>query len=281
MVTAKGGFKMPKELVAIFIDYENIRRGLLKHFQKDISKDIGIEQLLKAFSSLADELGTFYEGYVYGDWTLRSEDAHEIEKIQKFRIQMALRSDSKKDRTDPVMNFALDDFFREKNEINNIIIGAGDADYCEVVRRGNRIPKNIFISAVSLQTAPELISIAKAFYPIEQRLGLKPIDPNELAEAIAKLDPDEVKRWKPLIHQLFIAESRLPYVVRSHFIKQYIPPGLGYGENFEQIMMTLLTAESAGLVEFDKIPHPDDQRPVKIVRLRKDNEMVKAILGSE
>ena len=83
-----------------------------------------------------------------------------------------------------------------------------------------------------------------------------------------------------VIHQLSIAENRLPYVVRSHFIKQYIPQGLGYGETFEQIMMVLLTAESAGLIQFDKIPHPDDQRPVKIVRLRKDNEMVKAILGS-
>jgi len=154
---------MPRKSVAIFIDYENIRRGLWKHFQKRIPQDISVEALLNAFSTLADEIGTFYEGYVYGDWTLRQQDARAIEKVQKFRIQMALLSDSKKDRTDPVMNFALDDFFREKPTINHIIIGAGDSDYCEVVRRGNRVPKSIYVCAISLQTAPELISIAKAF----------------------------------------------------------------------------------------------------------------------
>lgn len=271
---------MTQKSVATFIDYENIRRGLWRHFQKRIPQDISVEAVLNAFSSLADEIGTFYEGYVYGDWTLRQQDAREVEKIQKFRIRMALRSDSKKDRTDPVMNFALDDFFREKTTINHIIIGAGDSDYCEVVRRGNRVPKNIYICAISLQTAPELISIAKAFYPVEQRLGLKPIDPNELAEAMAKLDPEQIKKWTPLVHQLSVAESRLPYVVRSHFIKQYLPPGLGYGDTFEQVLVTLITAESLGLIEVDRIPNPEDQRPVKTIRLKKETGMVTAILGS-
>ncbi len=273
--------KESKESVAMFIDYENIRRGMLKHFQTRIPEDVSIETLLNAFTEVANEIGQVYEGYVYGDWTIRPEDARKVEKIQQYRIQVALRSDSKKDRTDPVMNFAIDDFFRDKSEINNIVIGAGDSDYCEVVRRANRIPKNIYICAISVQTAPELISIAKAFFPIEQRLGLKLIDPSEMAGAIAKLDPVEVKRWTPLIHQLSIAEERLPYVVRSHFIKQYLPPGLGYGDDFEGIMTTLLTAEKVGLVEFDKIPNPEDQRPVKIVRLNKGNDMVKALLRGE
>ena len=69
--------------------------------------------------------------------------------------------------------------------------------------------------------------------------------------------------------------------MRSHFIKQYLPPGLGYGDTFEQVMTTLLTAESLGLIEFDKIPNPEDQRPVKIIRLRKENGMVTAILSGE
>ena len=66
-----------------------------------------------------------------------------------------------------------------------------------------------------------------------------------------------------------------------HFIKQYIPPGLGYGDTFEQVMTTLLMAESLGLVEFDKVPNPEDQRPVKIIRLKKETEIVVAILSSE
>jgi len=195
---------LPHESVAVFIDYENIRRGLWRHFQKRVPEDISIELLLNTIKEVSDSIGTLYEGHVFGDWTLRRTDAREIENVPHFRAQLVLRSDSKKDRTDPVMNFAIDDFFREKPTINNMVICAGDADYCEVVRRGSRLHKNIYIN--------------------------------------------------------------------------YIPPGLGYGEEFEQKSMTLNFAEQLGLLEFDKVPHPQSGQPVRIVRLNRGNDMVKAIL---
>lgn len=272
---------MPREHVAIFVDYENIRVGLWRHFQRRVPEDVSIDSLLGAIKQIADEIGSLYEGHVFGDWTIRSTDAREIENVPHFRAQLVLRSDSKKDRTDPVMNFAIDDFFREKPNIKNLILCAGDSDYCEVVRRGSRINKNIYVCAVGPQTAPELLSLAKAFYPIEQRLGLKHLDVDELKEAIAKLDSAELVKWKPLIKQLNQVESRLPYVVRSHFIKQYIPPGLGYGDEFEQKSMTLNFAEQLGLLEFDRIPHPQSGQPVRIVRLNRSHDMVKAILAEE
>ena len=271
---------MAQELVAIFIDYENIRRGLWRHFQKRVPEDISINTLLDVFKQLADEIGALYEANVFGDWTIRSEDARAIENTPQFRAQLVLRSDSKKDRTDLVMNFAIDDFFREKSEINNIILCDGDSDYCEVLRRGHRIHKNLYVCAVGPQTAPELLSLAKAFYPIEQRLGLKSIDIGELSEAIAKLDPDELNKWAPLIRQLEGVERRLPDVVRSHFIKQYMPPGLGYGDTFEQKAMTLDLATDIGLLENNRVPHPDDGRPVRTIRLNRNNDMVKAVLAT-
>lgn len=253
---------LSRELVAIFVDYENIRVGLWRHFQKRIPQDIAVEKLLDAFKQIADEIGSLYEAQIFGDWTARPEDARAIEKTPQFRAQLVLRSDSKKDRTDPVMNFAIDDCFRDKEDINNVILCAGDSDYCEVLRRGHRIHKNLYVCAVSPQTAPELLSLAKAFYPIEQRLGLKPVDVDELAEAMAKLEPAELNKWASLIKQLDGVEQRLPDVVRSHFIKQYIPPGLGYGDTFEQKAMTLDIAVDLGLLENDRVPHPDDGRPV-------------------
>lgn len=272
---------MSRQSVAIFVDYENIRRGLWRFFQKRIPEDISIESLLDAIKEISDSIGSLHEGYVFGDWTIRSTDAREIENIPHFRAKLVLRSDSKKDRTDPVMNFALDDFFREKPTINNVILCAGDADYCEVVRRGSRIHKSIYVCAVGPQTAPELLSLAKAFYPIEQRLGLKLVDVEELKEAISKLDPSELSKWRPLIKQLDKTESRLPYIVRSHFIKQYIPPGLGYGDDFEQKSMALNFAEKLGLLEFDQVPHPQSGQPVRIVRLNRGNDLVKTILAEE
>lgn len=269
---------MPRQQVAIFVDYENIRRGLWKHFQKRVPEDISIATLLDVLKQIASEIGILYEGYVFGDWTIRPEDARAIENIRQFRATIVLRSDSKKDRTDPVMNFAIDDFFREK-DINNIILCAGDADYCEVLRRGHRMNKNLFVCAVSPQTAPELLSLAKAFYPIEQRLGLKPLDPDEIAKAISKLDPAEVKKWAPLIKLLERAERRLTNVVRSHFVNQWVTPGLGYGDTFEQKAVTLDTAVELKLIENDRVPHPEDGRPVRTIRLNRNHDFVKAVLA--
>lgn len=271
---------MPKELVVIFVDYENIRRGLWRHFQKRVPEDITIRQLMEAIKATAEDIGSLYEAHVFGDWTIRGLDAREIENVQHFRAQLVLRSDSKKDRTDPVMNFAIDDVYREKSEINNVMLCAGDSDYCEVVRRGTRLHKNIYICAVGPQTAPELLSLAKAFFPIEQRLGIKPIDVDELREAIAKLDPGELTRWAPLIRQLDKAEQIFPYVVRAHFIKKFLWPAMGYGDTFEQQAITLDLAEQIGIIQSDRVPHPDSGIPVRTIQLMRNNEMVRAVVAS-
>lgn len=270
---------MSSSQVAVFMDYENIRVGIWKHFQRRIPEDISIENLLSAVRQIAEEIGNLYEGYIFGDWTIRGEDAKQIDRVPQFRAQLVLRSDSKKDRTDPVMNFAIGDFYREKSDINNILLCAGDSDYCEVLRRGNRLSKQVYVSAISPQTAPELLSLAQAFYPFEHRLGLKSIDMEDLALAIADIDPAELNKWTPLIAQLSRAEQRLPDVVRSHFIKQFISPGLGYGDTFEQKEMTLNLAEEIGFVVYDRVPHPEDGRPVRTVQLNRDNPMVKAVLA--
>lgn len=268
-----------KRLVAVFMDYENIRRGLWNHFQKQIPGDISVAQLLDAAKQVANEIGSLYEAYIFGDWTIRPEDAREVDRTPQFRTQLVLRSESKKDRTDPVMNFAIDDIFRDRSEINDVVVCAGDSDYCEVLRRGNRMHKNMYICAIGPQTAPELLSLAKAFYPIEQRLGVKAIEVDELKAIVARLEPAELNKWAPLIKQLDQAERRLPNVVRSHFINQYMAPGLGYGDTFEQRAVTLDYAVQLGLLSYDRIPHPEDGRPVRTIRLNRSHDMVKAVLA--
>jgi hypothetical protein len=269
-----------RDLVAMFVDYEAFRVGLWKHFQKRVPGDISIGNLLAALRSVASEIGALYEAYVFGDWTLRSEDAKVIDRTPQFRAQLVLRSDSKKDRTDPVMNFAVDDFFRDRAAINHIVLGACDSDYCEVLRRGNRINKQMYICGVGPQTAPELLSLARAFYPIEQRLGLKALNAEEIAKLIDKVDPTELRKWSPLVKQLEFVERRLPYVVRSHFINHFISPGLGYGDTFEQKAMTLDLAAQLGLVENDRVLNPVNGMLVRTIRLNRKSPMVIAILAA-
>lgn len=262
--------------VEVFMDYENIRQGLWRHFQIRLGTDIPILDLLESIRSLANEFGSLYEGHIFGDWTLRGEDARVIEAAPNFRAQLVLRSASKKDRTDPAMNFAIDDAFRDRPQIDNILLCAGDSDYCEVLRRGSRINKNFYICAVGAQTAPELLSLAKAFYPIEQRLGLKPKEQQELD--IAGVDAAELTRWTSLVKQMDRAEQRLQAVVRSHFINAWMSPGLGYGQDFEEKAMLLDSAVDLGILFNDRVPHPETGRPVRSLRLNREHPLIKAAL---
>lgn len=262
--------------VEVFMDYENIRVGLWRHFQIRLGKDISVAMLLESIRNLANEIGSLYEGHVFGDWTLRAEDARAIETEPQFRAQLVLRSDSKKDRTDPAMNFAIDDAFRDRPQIDTILLCAGDSDYCEVVRRGSRINKNFYVCAVGTQTAPELLSLAKAFYPIEQRLGLRSKEQQELD--IAGVDAGELVRWTPLVRQMDRAEQRLQDVVRSHFINAWMPPGLGYGQEFEEKAMLLDSAVELGILFNDQVPHPETGRPVRTLRLNTEHPLIKAAL---
>ena len=187
-----------------------------------------------------------------------------------------LQSASKKDRTDPAMNFAIDDSFRDRQQIGNVLLCAGDSDYCEVVRRGSRLGKSFYVCAVGADTAPELLSLTKAFYPIEQRLQLKPLEQQELD--IAEVDPSEVAKWTSLITLLDRAEERLPDVVRSHFINSWMLPGLGYGQEFDEKAMALDAVVEVGLLSNDRVPHPQTGRPVRTVRLNRDHPMVGSVL---
>ena len=51
------------------------------------------------------------------------------------------------------------------------------------------------------------------------------------------------------------------------------------GDTFEQKAMTLDIAVDIGLLENDRVPHPDDGRPVRTIRLNRNHDMVKAILA--
>ncbi|GEM_PF-3091449 len=267
--------------VAMFMDYENIRNGLWKYFEKRVPEDLPIAKLMEAITSTISQIGQLEEANIYGDWTLapRALDAREISRIPKFRTHLVLRSDSKKDRTDPTLNFAVDDFFRQRTEIHDIFLCAGDSDYCELLRRGNKLDKRIYICALNVSTAPELISLAKAFYPLETALNLKRMDSQELADAIKNADPTQLQKWQPLVKQLAYVQKKLPYVIRAYFIKQFMASGMGYGDSFEDKGATLDNAVALGIFSYDMAENPKDKRHVKTIRLNTENNLVKVILS--
>jgi hypothetical protein len=98
-----------QELVMVFIDYENIRRGLAENFQEQIKPS----QIVKTMSDLASEIGEFRGGMAFGDWTLRPEDARAIEEYG-FQAYNVLLTRGGKDRSDPPMMLEMYDAMHEK-----------------------------------------------------------------------------------------------------------------------------------------------------------------------
>jgi len=126
------------EIVMAHIDYENIRWRF-----RDYVEYVTLEDVLKAFQSIGNEIGELRQMFFYGDWTRRPQDARKIEDYG-FRAVNVLSKVRGADRSDPTMMFAIDDQSREQPEITAFLLGAGDADYKEVILRCRERGKRIY-----------------------------------------------------------------------------------------------------------------------------------------
>ena len=266
--------------IAAFVDYENVRMGLRTHYQTDVPQHLPVDRLLKGIRQVAARKGDFYEGYVFGDWTLRPADARAIARTPQFCPFLVLRSDGMKDRTDAAMSFAMDEFFHAHADVEEVLVVSGDSDYCEAVRRGNRIGRKVHVCALAPQTSRELAALAASFSPLEDELGF-----SDYACTIAQdlpVIPEEavVSKWAPLMLLLAREELRLPYVVLSYLAKKVVGSGLGLGDSFEGARCEMLEAVRAGILVMGEVWYPVEKRKVSTVRLARENPTVRAVLSS-
>ena len=127
------------EIIMAHIDYENIRW----RFQ-DYVEYITIDDIIQAFKSLAEELGKLRQMFFYGDWTRRPQDSRKIEDYG-YRAVTVLSKVRGADRSDQTMAFAIDDQARENPDVTTFVLGAGDADYKEVILRCRERGKHIYV----------------------------------------------------------------------------------------------------------------------------------------
>jgi len=120
---------MPKEILMAHIDYENIRYRF-----RDYVEYVTLDNILQAFQSIAKEIGELRQTFVYGDWTRRPKDARTIENLGCRAVNVLSKLHGS-DRSDPTMMFAIDDQTREQPKVTGFLLGAGDADYKEVILR--------------------------------------------------------------------------------------------------------------------------------------------------
>lgn len=258
---------MPRQSLMAFIDYENLRQSIARNFLEKVSA----RQIAKTIKSLAEELGEFRGGVFFGDWTRRPTDAREIEE-NGFRAVNILLTRSGKDRSDVPMALEMDDVIRERKDIDLLILGSGDADFAELIRRAIEHGKQVYVCAVGLSAARELLSLSEQVFFLEARLGLTP------KTALQPLIPP-LEEWHPFVLRLNSLEKGLPYVVRNYLRDVIFDPSLGCGETMDEKDAFLNKALNEGIIVEEDMQNPKlPGRMVVTCRLNRENEIVNQIV---
>lgn len=242
----------PKRVV-VFVDYENVRKRLKANFQEEV----GPRRLAKAVRDIAGGVGEFRRGTFYGDWSLRPDDAREIEEEQ-FKAENVLRTRGGKDRADAAMLVELGELASSK-EFDLFLLISGDSDFAVAIRKLREKGKHVTVAAVSLDAARELLTVADDFIALEQRLGLQ----------VAPPEATGTPEWDSLILRLVNVEETLPYVVRNYFRDRILGGPILVTEAL------LRRAETEKIVMVEEIDNPKlPNKKVKVITLNRSHPSV-------
>jgi len=262
--------KTRKEILMAHIDYENIRRCF-----RDYVEYIRLEDILKAFQSIAEEIGELRQMFFYGDWTRRAQDARRIEE-HGFRAVNVLSKVHGADRSDPTMMFAIDDQSKEEPGITAFLLGAGDADYKEVILRCRERGKRIYAVCFGRSASRELFTMTERVYPLEVRLNLTERQP--IAIPMPEII-DEPGKIHYLIQRIDSLEKALPQVVRNYLRDTILLPLKQFGETSSEVDSFLEQVLQKGYLQEYSVENPKiPNKQVKCLKLRREDPLVREVL---
>ena len=267
--------KKVENRVEAFVDWENIRIRLGENYVEKIT----VAQIMDALEKLANDIGQLRQASFYSDFTLRREEAREIESKPRFRTRHALRSRRGKDQSDPVLISDLLEAVFTKRDYESLLLCSGDAHYCEPVRKASVKGVNIYICAVGLDVSPDLTSLAP-FYPIEKYLDIDLTRKTAEAAILKDLSPKDLARWSKFVNILDSLEKNLPFVSVSYFHKDIMLSYSLGGQSRDDRIAYLETAKESEIVSIEPMDNP--VRPgytMRIIKLNRKNPLVKEILS--
>jgi len=242
-----------KNIVDVFVDWENIRNRLNDNYIEKIT----IEQVMEAIKNVANDIGKLRLATFYDDFTLRREEARVIERKPRFRFRNVLRARSGKDQTDPVLIMELAEAILFPQDFNCVLICTGDSNFCEPLRKASIKGIKAYVCAVGADESPDLTSLAP-FYPIEKYLGIQLTAKHSKVEQplLSGLSPKELTRWSKLVSILNGMESTLPFVTISYFLKDIMPSYNIGGLTQDDRWACIETGKEMGIITVEQIDNP-------------------------
>ncbi|MHC4472164.1 MAG: NYN domain-containing protein, partial [Planctomycetota bacterium] len=158
--------------VALFVDYENIRRSIEHNFSPAPAPEAVCEKLYEQ----ATRFGRVTIANAYADWSISETNAREFRRRQ-IEPRLVLTKESGDDRTDITMSLdALETLYNEP-EIDVYIIASGDSDFHDLLIRLRRGGRRVVVVGARTDTGRELIRGADKFVPLDDLLGMRSARP--------------------------------------------------------------------------------------------------------
>ena len=267
----KNSIDTPKTGVLIAIDWENIRRGA-QMYQQSVSP----RALCDAMNSVGETFGEVRGGTVFGDWSLRREDAaaFSLAGIQPYN---APRTMAGKDRTDPSILLEVYDWIRDREDCQYIVLGSGDSDYQALVDRAKANGRRIIICAFSQSVARDMLAVAPLF-PLEAELGFSLPEhgtgPGADGQILSTEDALQV-----FVRQMDRLETAMNFVGYNKLCTQWMMEWGIASTEYEcyRLIDQWLYDE---VVERHDVANPNNPSyPTSAVRLVRSNEAVRDMLG--
>ena len=257
--------------VLIAIDWENIRRGA-QVYQQNLTP----RALCDAMKSVGEVFGEVRGGTVFGDWSLRREDAaaFTLAGIQPYN---APRTMAGKDRTDPSIILEVYDWIRDRDDCQFIILGSGDSDYQALVDRAKSNDRRIVICAFSQSVARDLLAVAPLF-PLEAELGFHLPEHGAIGSGDGQFMSSE-DALKVFVRQMERLESSMNFVGYNKLCTQWMLDWGIASTEYEcyRLIDQWLYEE---VVERHDVANPNNPSyPTSAVRLIRSNDTVRDMLG--
>ncbi|MEO8082402.1 MAG: NYN domain-containing protein [Ardenticatenales bacterium] len=245
--------------VGLFIDFENIRYGMINNF--------GVEPDPQALMEKARKYGPVAVAYAYADFTQHPalyRRKLEVAGITPRDVPRRSPDVAHKSSADMAMLMDIIDCLLDRPYVQTLVLMTGDSDFIRVTARArHRFGKQVVISGVPGSVSSDLIESADAYDPVGD--ALSPV----VASAPG---PDEDIRLLQLV--VWLAGHR-PYMtfgfIRSHALSPH--HGLGFSE--DQVTDRLTDFKERGIL-IESYRPADDGRTLRTLELNADHPSILA-----
>jgi hypothetical protein len=273
-----------KRTVALFVDYEHLRR----HTESAQHPVCLLSSALEAVALRVQELGDVVTANVYADWEKNPGRAGEVKRLHldpRFVFSNSSGPAVQLARTNgSVVSMAMDalETMRDHAEIDTFVLVSDDAGLADLISRLRRHGRETLLVGFERGMPGDLLDSDVDFEPIEsyvQHTDMQHEDTPPSPEAYDGADAGF--DWEAFVLLLSRLESSLPFISLKYLKNSVLTPAHGCGSTTQSKGDLIRRAISAKVIDTRKIPNPrNPEFGTTVCQLNRRHPEVRRILGT-